>query len=120
METPASAAISMDPPSGAAANRGDWRALANRARAVADHWRTMHAEEAAAHASTRAARDALRGELRLARDDREAAQEVQETALRRAHAARQEEARWKARSEAQRSAKVVVELEEARRELRAP
>ena len=109
----------MDPPSAAAANRGDWRALANRARAVADHWRSMHAEEAAAHASTRAARDALRGELRLARDDREAAQEVQETALRRAHAARQEEARWKARSEAQRSAKVVVELEEARRELRA-
>ena len=81
MEIPASAAISMDPPSAAAANRGDGE-RSQTAPAPSPTLALHAAEEAAAHASTRAARDALRGELRLARDDREAAQEVQETALR--------------------------------------
>ena len=96
-----------------------WEAVARRTKAVAEQWRSLHASEEARADAAQAATGRATAALQRAERDRDAALQKAELATSAMAAAKQERARWRARSDAQTASKVFLDLEACREALRA-
>ena len=94
-----------------------WETVARRTRGVAEQWRTLHAtEEARANAALHKVADAAEAVQRM-EADRDAALQRAAEAMQALATAKQERARWRARSDAQTASKTYLQLEQCRKAL---
>ena len=99
------------------ASAEQWRTLARRTRAIAEHWRRLfHAEEAKCAAADEKRRAAVSA-LRVAQQDRDLATRTRDEAIAARKLATQDKAQWKARSATQTSSKSFIALEATRNQL---
>ena len=97
-----------------AQDQHSWKAAAERARSVSEQWRALHeAEEARANEAHALAVRAAAG-ARRAEQERDMAVQRAEEAVAMLATAKQEQARWRARADAQTASKTFLLLEEAR------
>lgn len=94
-----------------------WEAVAKRTRAVSEQWRALHASEEARADEAQSLSTRALAALRRAEEDRDTALKKADSTSVSLSASRQEQARWRARSEAQTASKNFVLLEETREEL---
>ena len=99
------------------ATAAHWFKIAQRTRSVATRWRSLYQEEVIRSEEARSARQAAVHSLRKAQQEKEVALRRAADADKAVNAARQEKARWRARSDTQTASRVFLDLEETRARL---
>ena len=94
-----------------------WEAVAQRTKSVAENWRKLHAGEEARADAAEAQQRQAQAAMRRLEQDRDLALQQAASAASQLAVAKQERARWRARSDAQTASKTFLELEACREAL---